>query len=50
MIKILALQSLKHRGYDNISLSYNPTQQQGQEKIEKEKFKRKIIWFNPPLG
>ena len=41
MIKILALQSLKHRGYDNISLSYNPTQQQGQEKIEKENLNAK---------
>ena len=42
--------ALKHSGYDNISLPYNPTQQQGQDKIEKEKRKRKIIWFNPPFS
>ena len=33
--------ALKHSRYDNISLPYNPTQQQGQDKIEKEKRKRK---------
>ena len=27
--------ALKHSGYDNISLPYNSTQQQGQDKIEK---------------
>ena len=37
---------LKHSGYDNISLPYNPTLQQGQGKIEKEKRKCKIIWFS----
>ena len=41
---------LKLSGYDNISLPYNPIQQQGQDKIEKEKRKRKIIWFNPPFS
>ena len=41
--------ALKHSGYNNISLPYNPTQQQGQDKIEKEKRKRKMIWFNLPF-
>ena len=39
--------ALKHSEYDN---PYNPTQQQGQYKIEKEKRKRKIIWFNLPFS
>ena len=39
--------ALKHSEYDN---PYNSTQQQGQYKIEKEKRKRKIIWFNPPFS
>ena len=42
--------TLKHSGYDNISLPYNPTEQQGQDKIKKEKRKCKIIWFNPPFS
>ena len=33
----------------NISWPYNPTQQQRQDKIEKEKCKRKIC-FNPPFS
>ena len=51
MIKIrYSKDVLKLSGYDNISLPYNPIQQQGQDKIEKEKRKRKIIWFNPPFS
>ena len=42
--------ALRQSGYDNISLPYNPKQQQGQDKTEKEKRKRKIIWFNPPFS
>ena len=42
--------ALNYSGYDNISLPYNPTQQQGQDKIEKEKCNHKIIWFNPPFS
>ena len=38
---------LKHYGFDNVSLPYNPTLEQGQDKIEKQKRKRKIISFNP---
>ena len=34
----------------NISWPYNPTQQQRQDKIEKEKCKRNILWFNPPFS
>ena len=37
--------TLKQSGYDNISLPYNPTLQQGQSKTEKERRKCKIIWF-----
>ena len=40
---------LKQSGYDNISLPYKQTQQQGQDKTKKEKPKRKIIWINPPF-
>ena len=42
--------ALKHSGYYSISLPYTPTQQQGQDKIKKEKGKRKIVWFNPPFS
>ena len=34
--------ALKHSGYDNTSLWYNPTQQQGDNQIKK-KHQRKII-------
>ena len=51
MIKIIAITKiLWNRGYGNISLLYNPTQQQRHDKIEKEKHKRKVIWFNPPFS
>ena len=55
MIKILAITKifydiLFYYLYDNIFLPYKPTQQQGQDKIEKEKRKRKIIWFNSPFS
>ena len=42
--------ALKYSGCDNISLPYNLAQQQGQDKIEPEKRKCKIIWFNPPFS
>ena len=42
--------ALKHSGYGNTSLPYNPTQQQGQDKIEKEKRKRKLVWSNLPFS
>ena len=42
--------TLKHSEYDNISLPYNPSQQKGQDKIENEKRKRKMIWFNAPFS
>ena len=42
--------ALKYSGYYNISLPYNPAQQQWQDKIETEKRKRKIICFNPPFS
>ena len=34
---------LKHSGYDNTSLWYNPTEQQGEDQIEKQKREHKII-------
>ena len=38
MIKILAITKmlLKHSRYNNISLPYNPTDKQGQEKLKKK--------------
>ena len=42
--------ALKCSGYKSISLPHNPAQQRGPDKIEKEKRKRKVIWFNPPFS
>ena len=38
-MKVLAItkDGLKHSGHDDISLRYNPRQQQEQDKIDKEK-------------
>ena len=42
--------ALKHSVYDNFSLPYSPTQDQGHDKIEKEHRKRRAIWFNTPFS
>ena len=43
--------ALERSGYNNISLPYNPSQQQQHDNVEqREQRKRKIIWFNPPFS
>ena len=42
---------LERSGYNNITLPYNPSQQQRQDDVEKrEQRKPNIIWFNPPFS
>ena len=44
-------EALERSGYNNITLPYNPSQQQRQDDVEqREQRKRKIIWFNPPFS
>ena len=44
-------ETLERSGYNNITLSYNPSQQQRQDDLEqREQSKRKIIWFDPPFS
>ena len=44
-------EALERSGYNNITLPYNPSQQQRQDNVEqREQRKSKIIWFNPPFS
>ena len=44
-------EALERSGYNNITLPYNPSQQQRQDDVEKrEQRKPNIIWFNPPFS